>query len=90
MSDDNATVKPLDEYAEAAVQRLLTEHAQVAEQGITVVRRDHTLLLRGEVASPQRRDEILRLVTEHFPDVTIACDIGVTRAPEPSEVEELP
>lgn len=81
---------PLDEYVEAAVQRLLTEHAQIAEQGITVVRRDHTLLLCGEVASPHRRDEILRLVTENFPDVALSADIGVTRAPEPSEVEELP
>jgi hypothetical protein len=90
MTNGTGSGKPLDEYVEAAVQRLLTENAEVAEQGLTVVRREHTLLLCGEVASPQRRDEILRLVTEHFPDVTLTADIGVTRAQEPSEVEELP
>ncbi|PZM98109.1 MAG: hypothetical protein DIU79_00970 [Actinobacteria bacterium] len=82
--------QPVNEYVEAAVQRLLTEHAQIAEQGITISRRDHGLLLCGEVASPQRRDEILRLVTENFPDVALSVDIGVISAPEPTEAEELP
>jgi hypothetical protein len=80
---------PVDEYVEAAVQRLLTEHSGTAEQGITVARREQTLVLRGEVASPGRRDEILRLVTEAFPDVRVSSDIGVTRAQAPTEVEEL-
>ena len=34
--------------------------------------------------APHRRDEILRRVTERFPDVPIACDIGVTRAQAPT------
>lgn len=82
--------RPIDEYVEAAVQRLLTEDASIAEQGITVTRREHTLVLFGEVESRHRRDEILRLVTEAFPDVQVSADIGVTRAQEPSEAEELP
>ncbi|MDG4767382.1 hypothetical protein O7632_25305 [Solwaraspora sp. WMMD406] len=79
----------IDEYAEAAVQRLLSEHAAVAEQGITVVRREHELVLRGEVESDHRRDEIVRLVAERFPDVRLSSDIGVIRAQAPSEAEEL-
>ncbi|WP_326555096.1 hypothetical protein [Micromonospora sp. NBC_01813] len=79
----------LDEYAEAAVQRLLSEHAAVAEQGVTVVRRDHTLVLRGEVESPHRRDEIVRLVAERFPGVQLTTDIAVTRTTAPTEAEEL-
>ena len=51
------------------MQRLLAEDAGIAEQGITVARREHTLVLCGEVESRQRRDEILRLVAEAFPDV---------------------
>jgi hypothetical protein len=82
--------RPIDEYVEAAVQRLLTEDSGIAEQGITVARREHTLVLFGEVESRQRRDEILRLVTEAFPDVRVSADIGVTRAGIPSEAEELP
>jgi hypothetical protein len=80
---------PPADYLEAAVQRLLTENAEVAEQGITVARRDNTLVLCGEVESPQRRDEILRLVVTHFPDVPVAVDIGLVRAQAPTEAEDL-
>ena len=79
----------IDEYTEAELQRLLTERAEIAEQGITVIRRDQTLVLCGEVESPKRRDEIMRLVAEHFPDANVRSDIGVTRAQPPSEGEEL-
>jgi hypothetical protein len=79
----------LDEYVEAEIQRLLAEDGKVSEQGITVQRREHTLILGGEVETPQRRDEICRQITAHFPDVEIACDIGVVRTQAPSEVEEI-
>jgi len=79
----------LDEYLEAEVQRLLTEDGSVAEQGITVQRREHMLIFGGEVESPRRRDEICKRITERFPDVAITCDIGVVRAQAPSEVEEI-
>jgi hypothetical protein len=79
----------LDEYTEAAVQRLLTEDGTVAEQGITVQRREHTLILGGEVESEGRRDEICKRITSRFPDVDIACDIGIIRAQAPTEVEEI-
>jgi hypothetical protein len=79
----------LDEYVEAEIQRLLTEDDGVAEQGITVQRREHTLILSGEVESVQRRDEICRRLTSRFPGATIACDIGIVRAQAPTEVEEI-
>jgi hypothetical protein len=79
----------LDEYVEAEIQRLLTENNAVAEQGITLQRREHMLILGGEVESAQRRDEICRQITTKFPDVEIACDIGIVRAAAPSEVEEI-
>jgi hypothetical protein len=79
----------VDEYVEAEIQRLLTENGDVAEQGITVLRREHTLVLSGEVESAQRRDEICRQVTEHFPDVELSCDIDIVRAGAPSDAEEL-
>ena len=78
----------IDEYLEAEVQHLLTD-GRIAELGITVQRREHTLVLGGEVESEQRRDEICRQITSHFPDVAIACDIGITRAQAPGEVEEI-
>ena len=79
----------VDEYLEARIQRLLTEDATIAEQGITVQRRDQIVVLGGEVESAQRRDEICRQINTHFPDVEIACDIGIVRAQAPSEVEEI-
>jgi hypothetical protein len=139
---------PVDEYVEAELQRLLTEHRDIAEQGITVharsepaspaavdkdstvharsepaspaaVDKDSTvharsepaspaaedkdftvharselreqvLMLSGEVASAQRRDDILRLVQERFPEARLQVDIGLTRTLAPREAEELP
>jgi hypothetical protein len=78
----------VDEYLEAEIRSLLTD-GRIAELGITVHRREHQLVLGGEVESPARRDEICRQVAEHFPDVAIACDIGITRAQAPNEVEEI-
>jgi len=74
---------------EAEIQRLLAEHDRIAEQGITVQHRDHLVVLGGEVESAGRRDEICRQISAHFPDLEIACDIGITRAQAPSEVEEI-
>jgi hypothetical protein len=78
-----------DEYTEAGLQRLLTEHPHIAEQGIQVVRRDHLVVLTGEVESGRRREEICKLVAEEFPDVEVHCDIGVTRNHVPVDHEEL-
>ena len=78
----------VDEYLEAEVQQLLTD-GRIAELGITVHRRENVLVLGGEVESVQRRDEICRQITTNFPDVEIACDIGIVRAQAPSEVEEI-
>jgi hypothetical protein len=81
--------RPVDEYVEAEVYRLLTEHPDVAEQGLTLHRGEGTLLVQGEVESPHRRDEVCRLIGQRFPDVRIECDIGVTRAQAPVDAEEL-
>ena len=74
---------------EAEIQRLLTENDRTAEQGITIQRRENTVVLGGEVESAQRRDEICRQITTRFPEVEITCDIGITRAQAPTEVEEI-
>ncbi len=80
---------PLDEYLEASIQRLLAEHTDTAEQGIQITRRGNSLVLRGEVESARRRDDIERLIKEHFPAVTVQCDIGLTRSNAPADAEEL-
>jgi hypothetical protein len=74
---------------EAEIHRLLAEHDRIAEQGVTVQRRENVLVLGGEVESAQRRDEICRQITTRYPDLEIACDIGITRTQAPAEVEEI-
>ncbi|AEV82161.1 hypothetical protein ACWT_1145 [Actinoplanes sp. SE50] len=74
---------------EAEIQRLLAEHDRIAEQGVTVHRRENLLMLGGEVESAQRRDEICRQISARYPDLEIACDIGITRTQAPAEVEEI-
>ncbi|MFC3500971.1 hypothetical protein ACFOOK_08350 [Micromonospora krabiensis] len=83
-------VGPPDEYLEAEIHRLLAEDPSVAEQGITVVRRENGLVLYGEVESRHRREEILRRVSERFPDLPVTSEIGVIRAQAPTEIEQLP
>ncbi|GLY96736.1 hypothetical protein [Actinoplanes sp. NBRC 103695] len=81
--------RQVDDYLEAEIQRLLTEDDRVAEQGITVQRREQSVVLGGEVESPERRAEICRRITERFPDVEITCDIGITRTSVPVDAEEI-
>jgi osmotically-inducible protein OsmY len=78
-----------DEYVEAAVHRLLTEDAAIAEQGIEVMRRGGTLTLRGQVESAERRDAIGAKVAEHFPDCELRNDITISAVHCPPESEEL-
>ncbi|GAA1736243.1 hypothetical protein [Luedemannella helvata] len=79
----------LDEYGEARVQRLLTEHDGVAEQGITVVRREGAIVLCGVVETPNRRDDIVRLVADEFPELIVQCDIQIVPTRAPVDAEEL-
>jgi len=79
---------PIDEYLEAEIQSLLAD-GRVAELGISVHRREHQLVLGGDVECESRRDEICRQINSRFPDVEIVCDIGIIRAQAPTEVEEI-
>lgn len=79
----------MNEYTESELQTLLAEDIRTTEQGIRVTRLEQGFALVGEVESPQRREAIVALVNERFPDVHVHCDIGVTRMREPDEVEEL-
>jgi hypothetical protein len=79
----------VNEYVEAEVHRFLTESPGLAEQGLVLHRRDGILLVQGEVESVHRREEVHRLISQHFPDVRIECDIGIIRAQAPVDAEEL-
>ncbi len=86
---DDGVTRPEDAYVEASVQRMLTEHPALSEQGLILRQTEGNLLVQGEVETAHRRDEIQRLIQAHFPDVHIECDIGVTRTHAPVDAEEL-
>ena len=78
------------QYTESQLHQLLAEDERTAEQGVRVsCREDGTVVLTGEVESPQRRARIEELVAEKLPGAKVICDIGVTRVHEPDDVEEL-
>jgi hypothetical protein len=77
------------EVTEAHIQRLLAEHENVTEQGITVVRRGNVTVLCGVVEASTRRDEIVRLVSWHFPDTPFEVEIEIAEAGAPARMEEL-
>jgi len=78
-----------DEVTEAHIQRLLAEHENVTEQGIIVDRRGEITVLCGCVETLTRRDEIVRLVSRHFPDTRFEVEIEIAGAGAPARAEEL-
>jgi hypothetical protein len=82
-------VSEQDEVTEAHIQRLLAEHEDVTEQGITVVRRGEVTVLCGVVETPSRRDDIVSLVSRHFPDAQVESEIIIVEAGAPVRTEEL-
>ncbi len=78
-----------DEYADAAVHRMLTEDGTICEQGIEVIRRDSLIVLRGQVESAARREAIAVRVAAEFPDRHVQNDIVVTTVGAPPEPEVI-
>jgi hypothetical protein len=78
-----------DEYADAAVHRMLAEDGTICEQGIEILRRDGSVLLRGQVESRARRDAIGARVAAEFPGRRVQNDIVVTTVAAPPEPEVL-
>ncbi|HEX6682579.1 MAG TPA: hypothetical protein VF062_07265 [Candidatus Limnocylindrales bacterium] len=78
-----------DEYAEAGLQRDLTEADGLSEQGIDIIRRDGIVVVQGEVESPERREAILRHVSESFPDKEVRSEIALIPVGTPAEAEDV-
>jgi osmotically-inducible protein OsmY len=78
-----------DDVIEAHIQRLLAENEDIAEQGITVARRDAVVVLCGVVETPARRDQIVRMVSEYLPDTRVESEITIAETDAPSRMEKL-
>lgn len=80
-----------DRYEAAHLEQALAEDPAVAELGLRVTAVGGRLHLRGEVASPERRERACALVRSLEPDREVVDEITVTppRAPENTEREVL-
>jgi hypothetical protein len=75
---------------DAEIHRLLAEDEHIAELGIEIICREDSVVLRGDVVSPARRETIAAAVAAHFPGLAIHNDIVVSPVKPPAEAEQLP
>lgn len=79
----------MNPHLDGQVQQLLAEHPRIAEQGIRVIHTEDGVVLVGEVESPERCAQIESVIHAAFPDLTVRCDLAVTRVQPPEEVERI-
>jgi hypothetical protein len=77
------------QYAIARISRALAEDPRTAELGVEVSVDGETVALRGEVACPARRAEVLAVVRENADGRVLRDDLRVADVREPVEHEEL-
>jgi osmotically-inducible protein OsmY len=77
------------QYTVARISRALAEDPRTGELGVEVRVDGQTVTLRGEVACPARRAEVLAVVREHADGRAVRDDLRVADVREPVEHEEL-
>lgn len=78
-----------DQYVVARAQEVLADDPRVGETSLHVSVAGHKLFVTGDVATGERRDEITRVLEEHFPGREIANATSVYDMIETSEEEQL-
>ena len=78
-----------DPNAIAKLRERLAEDARTNELDIQIEHEEGRFLLRGEVLSTDRRDAIMSIARELFPDCEIECQLRILDYPEPKEAEEV-
>ncbi|MFI6871739.1 BON domain-containing protein [Nocardia sp. NPDC050406] len=79
----------LPQYLVANLRRAFAEDPRTAELGVQVTIRGNVVVLSGEVASDQRRQQLEAVVHEHAPKLRVHNDVRVSAAAGPAETEEL-
>jgi osmotically-inducible protein OsmY len=79
--------EPID-YLLAHLHDALLTDDRLHEQAIEIVVVGDRLELRGEVATPERRQAALDIVHELAPDIEVVDDLRVSRIGEPSDEPE--
>jgi len=77
------------EYAVSHLRECLAEDPRTNELDIIIEHSGDRLLLRGEVAAPERRDAVTQIARECFPEATIENQVRVLKFQEPVEAEDM-
>ncbi len=77
------------DYAVAKLREALAEDPRTNELDIQIEQSDGKFLLRGEVQTDIRKDSVMKIAQELFPDFRIENQIRVCNFAEPVETEEV-
>jgi osmotically-inducible protein OsmY len=77
------------QYVVAHLRSALASDPRTAEQGVRVTVRGTHVMVSGDVATQQRREEVSSVISEAVPDMVVHNDVRVVNADEPTRREEL-
>lgn len=77
------------EHTTQRVEQAIANDARTNELGVHIECVDRHVLVRGEVASVERRDAVLTVVREQLPDADIVDHLHVSDAAQPPQESEV-
>lgn len=83
-------IAPVRSDRVARLKEHLAEDSRINELDIQIEVSENRLLLRGEVLTPDRKETVMRIAREMFPESEIESQIRVSALREPAEIEEIP
>ncbi|MBF6175718.1 nucleotidyltransferase family protein [Nocardia blacklockiae] len=87
MTDPDSDMLP--QYLVANLRRAFAEDPRTAELGVHVTIRGDAVVLSGDVASAQCREQLQDVVREHVPKLRVHNDVRVTSNAAPTATEHL-
>ena len=77
------------EHTNQRVEQAIANDARTNELGVHIECIDRRVLVRGEVASEQRRDAVLTVVHEQLPEAQIIDQLRLSDATQPPRRTEI-
>ena len=77
------------EHTNQRVEQAIANDARTNELGVHIEYIDRRVLVRGEVASEQRRDAVLTVVHEQLPEAQIIDQLRLSDATQPPRRTEI-
>jgi hypothetical protein len=78
-----------DQHTNQRVEQAIANDARTNELGVRIECIDHRVLVRGEVASQERRDAVLTVVHEQLPQAEIVDHLRLSDATDPPHRTEI-